>query len=136
LTVWTEEEWTAARQRAQEMGNDCFTTLQKLTFAEYPMSLPTEKQIKAEIKKLKKMKPSVRMTSMFGDNHHDAIDAQIEVLEDWGFFFDYDAIYNKEEEGEWKENVRSAAIAALDWMNGDEPMAPSEDWESLVIKKA
>ena len=100
------------------------------------MSEPTQKQINAEINKLKKMKPTVRMTSMFGDNHHDAIDAQIEVLEDGGILLDSDACYDKEEEGEWTESVRSAAVAALDWMNGDEPMAPSEDWESLVIKKA
>ena len=41
----------------------------------------TGKEIAAEIAKLKKMKPDVRKTSMFGDNHHDAIDAQVDVLE-------------------------------------------------------
>jgi hypothetical protein len=100
------------------------------------MSEPTQKQINAEIKKLKKMKPTVRMKSMFGDNHHDSIDAQIEVLEDGGVLLDTDAIYDKEEEGEWKENVRGCALDALDWMNGDKDETPSSEWESLVIKKA
>ena len=40
-----------------------------------------KKQIDKEIAALKKMKPNVRRSSAFGDNHHAAIDAQIDVLE-------------------------------------------------------
>jgi hypothetical protein len=40
----------------------------------------TDKEIKAEIEKLKAIKPKVRRYTVFGDNHWAAIDAQIEVL--------------------------------------------------------
>lgn len=94
------------------------------------MRPPTMKQIKKEIKKLKEMKPNVRRTSIFGDNHHDAIDAQIEVLErnlSWS------------EVGESFEsspdNVREAALDAAYWLEGEsEFKSLTEIWESLVIK--
>lgn len=91
----------------------------------------TPKEVKAEIAKLKKMKPTVRRTSMFGDNHHDAIEAQIEVLTD---NLDTDAIWALQDDGDWTEGVREQAERARDWMDGDEPMAPSEEWKELVIK--
>jgi hypothetical protein len=95
--------------------------------------VPTAAQIKAEVKKLEKMKPTVRLESFFGDNHHDAIDAQIEVLEDG---LDMDTIDNRDGE-EWKENVASAARDAYYWMTGEDinVPAPHVEWHSLVVKK-
>lgn len=92
------------------------------------MKTPTSKEIDAEVKKLKAMKPTVRKTSLFGDNHHDAIDAQIDVLknrmsEDYaeGCYEDYE------------DNVRDAVRDAAQWMAGEEvDSTPSESWKSLV----
>lgn len=91
--------------------------------------LPTELEIKAEIDKLKKIKPSVRLASKFGDNHHDAIDAQIIVLED---SLDDGEIYDLYENG--PENVLNAALDAMHWVEGDDDVPPSKNWESLVKK--
>ena len=92
--------------------------------------VPTQAEVEAEIKKLKEMKPKVRETSYFGDNHHDAIDAQIEALED---DLDTDDCYDREENGDWAENVRSAAVDAIDWRDGDKDEQPSLEWKDLII---
>lgn len=95
--------------------------------------LPTELEIKAEVDKLKKMKPSVRLCSKFGDNHHDAIDAQISVLEDsLEDSLDDGEIYDRYEEG--PENVLDSALGAMHWAEGDDDVPPSKNWESLVKK--
>ena len=90
----------------------------------------TGKEIAAEIAKLKKMKPDVRKTSMFGDNHHDAIDAQVDVLERkltldqcWDEFADD------------RENVQSAANEAAEWLAGLTDDLPSAGWKELLVKK-
>jgi len=46
-----------------------------------PGTKPTKEQIAAEAKEPGEMKPKVKVQSRFGDNHHDAIDAQRDVLE-------------------------------------------------------
>ncbi len=91
---------------------------------------PTPAQVKDEIAKLKKMKPNVRMTSNFGDNHHDAIDAQLDVLEEG---LDNDEIYDRFEDG--PQNVLDAALEAMGWMDGGsygEGERPSKEWKSLL----
>jgi hypothetical protein len=93
---------------------------------------PTPAQVKAEIKKLEKMKPTVRSTSHFGDNHHDAIDAQLAVMKEG---LDNDAIYDRYEHD--PQNVLDAALEVMGWMDGGscgdgEP--PTKNWESLVRK--
>ncbi len=91
------------------------------------MDEPNDEQIKAEIAALKEIKPRVRKTSTFGDNHHDAIDAQIEVLENrW----DDDQIEeNYPDEG----NVRDAAFDARNWLQGDgDSESIAADWKSLA----
>jgi hypothetical protein len=102
------------------------------------MKIPTEAEIKAEILKLTTMKPTVLMSSMFGDNHHDAIDAQIEVLEER---LDSDDVYDRypsieeDEDNGYPANVRDSAIEAAMWMEGEsEDGSPSENWQSLVRK--
>ena len=102
------------------------------------MNKPTEKQIDEEIAKLKTMKPTVLRQSMFGDDHHEAIDAQIEVLTER---MSEDEIYDKYpsvEENEFDgvaDNISSSAHEAAMWMEGyDEDGSPSEQWQSLVRK--
>lgn len=95
------------------------------------MKAPTPIQIAAEIRTLTEMKPKVRKFTMFGDNNHDAIDAQIEALED---DFDESAIYDKEDSGDWTERQRVAAQEAIDWREGDTKDIPSKEWEPLVQK--
>jgi hypothetical protein len=93
---------------------------------------PTAAQIKAEIAKLEKMKPNVRRSSAFGDDHQAAIDAQLDVMKEG---LDNDAIYDRYEHG--PQNVLDAALEVMGWMDGGsygdgEP--PTNNWKSLVKK--
>ena len=94
--------------------------------------MKTARQIQAEIDKLLDMKPTVLRANFFGDSHHDAIDAQIEVLED--ISIDEDDIYNKLDDEEWAQNVVDAALEAHAWReDGEEKdFVPSESWKELV----
>jgi hypothetical protein len=91
------------------------------------------KEIELEITTLKEMKPKVRRSSAFGDDHHAAIDAQIDVLqnnhsEDW--------IWGQADEpadSGYVDNVRDSALDAARWRSGDEDTKPSEGWKELVI---
>lgn len=99
------------------------------------MKKPTDKQVQTEIELLRAMKPKVRRTSSFGDNHHDAIEAQIEVLEK---DMSEDSIFDRlEEEGEdddakWRQNVVDSALEARRWLDGDEKDVPSKGWKELM----
>jgi len=96
------------------------------------MKKPSAKQIKAEIETLKTMKPTVLMESRFGDNHHDAIDAQIDVLMNG---MTEDIVYDACENDGLKDNVRDAMLEAAQWVNGEsEDGAPSKGWKELVRK--
>jgi len=88
----------------------------------------TMKQREAEAAKLEKMLPTVRPSSAFGDNHHDAIRAQIEILRGTATEEDYD---NEEQYG---QNVLDNARLANDWIDGNGKEPPSKGWKSLVIK--
>lgn len=96
------------------------------------MARKTQTEIAAEVAALTEMGPKVRHFTIFGDDNHAAIQAQIDVLVgnvDEGEFED------KVEEGEWTEHERDNAQQAQDWMDGysDGP-APSSDWAELVQK--
>lgn len=84
-----------------------------------------------EAEKLRKMQPNVRRESIFGDNHHDAIDKQIEVLLDE--LIDETVINDEFDNGDIPDNVAEAAIAAIEWREGDSEDVPSEDWKSLLV---
>ena len=92
-------------------------------------------QIEGEIAALKAMKPTVRRFSLFGDDHHQAIDAQIETLT---HRMDTNAVheaYGEDTMGDdFSENELTAAISASDWMfclaADDEPL--TADWQPLV----
>lgn len=99
---------------------------------------PTAEAIKAEIEALKTLKAKVPVLTFFGDNNHDAIDAQIETLER---DFSFDTIWNRGpqedneddcSESDWSESERDLALDARRWLDGDESHAPSVDWQELV----
>jgi hypothetical protein len=102
-------------------------------------SKPDAIEIKAEIAALVNMKPFVRRMSMFGDDHHAAIDAQIKVLQKrWE---PDEASDEYSDEHEYPENVCTAAYDAAKWLAGqwetsdfDGATCPSESWKSLVTK--
>jgi len=110
---------------------------------------PTKKQIEAEIKKLGVIKPNVRKTSIFGDNNQDAIDAQIEVLENrwtddeiYDRFPSQEDLDNKADHGEevddigYRNNVIESALEAAQWLEGESEYGkPSDGWKELIIKK-
>jgi hypothetical protein len=89
--------------------------------------------INEEIAKLKEMKPTVLKSSAFGDNHHDAIDAQIDVLEGSLSRDDIYAHYGDEDTDEFAQNVLDSALEAFDWrFEYNEQAAPTEGWKDLV----
>jgi hypothetical protein len=89
---------------------------------------PTPKQVQAEIEKLEEIKPRVRRYSMFGDDHHASIEAQIDVLRK---NLDNDAIYDS---FDGKESILDNAIQAQQWRDGEsEEGAPSVGWAELAV---
>lgn len=103
--------------------------------------VPTRDEIDAEVKALKALKPKIRQTSLFGDNHHDAIDTQIRVLEE---DISEDDIYTQFQESDDEaaedevrgENILEAALAARRWLDGEEPNDDEktlcDGWTSLI----
>lgn len=101
-----------------------------------PKTLPTPEQVAQEIEKLVAMKPTVRRTSMFGDNHHAAIDAQVEVLR--GRLTE-EAIYLRygdplDDDPDQPQNVVESALEARQWLDGESEggLPPSAEWRALV----
>ena len=88
----------------------------------------TTREISVEREKLIEMKPRVRQTSAFGDDNHDAIDAQIEVL---NCHMSEDRVYREYQDGE--SHVFDSALEAAEWMAGEnDGGSPSEEWECLT----
>lgn len=99
--------------------------------------MKTPKQIEKEIKALTEMKPRVKRNSVFGDDHHDAIDAQVEVLTkrmSESSIYDKDGETDPDDDSLWKQNVMDAALSAYRWMRGEEDEAPSEGWKDLLLE--
>lgn len=96
--------------------------------------IPTQEQIDAEIVKLRQMMPTVRETSLFGDNNHEAIEAQIRVLEEDMTDNDVYAEWGTEDPEE-NHYIIHSALSASQWLAGDgETDTLAEEWESLVEK--
>lgn len=94
--------------------------------------MKTRVEIDTEAATLEKMKPTVRQRSGFGDDHHETIDAQIQVLRDCMSHDDiYDA-WGDEDMEKLAQNVLDAAIAAHEWMTGRNKEAPNLGWQSRV----
>lgn len=88
-------------------------------------------ELKLEVEKLRRMQPSVRKMSAFGDNHHDAIEMQIAVLLD--DTLDIDGVNGGRDDGDIPDNVADAAISAMDWRDEETQELPSEEWKSLLV---
>ena len=96
--------------------------------------MKTAKQIQKEIAALVAIKPRVIPHSAFGDDHHAAIDAQIEVLEsglDEGEVYDRADEEKAAEEEIWSHSVQEAAQQAVRWRAGEEKTL-AKDWEDLA----
>jgi hypothetical protein len=101
--------------------------------------MKTNKEVLAEIAKLKEIKPLIPERTAFGDSNWDKIDASIKVLEE---DLSSEEIYNNtqeetlsEEENEsreWTFDVGREAIAARYWMDGDSEEKPSDGWKDLI----
>lgn len=88
----------------------------------------SEKEIKAEVKKLLEIKanPKFRRYSDFGDDHFRSIDIQVAVLEK---DLDEDEINDRYE----NSDDNSTAYDAFQWREGEKvDESPSEGWKSLV----
>jgi hypothetical protein len=95
------------------------------------MKAQTKKAIAAEISKLKRMKPYVQRFSMFGDDNHKKIEAQIMVLLDCLDQDDIDGRWGAEED----MDLHMSAEGAMNWRDGtDEEEPPSEGWMILAKK--
>lgn len=93
--------------------------------------IPNQEQITAEVMTLQAIKPRVLDVNFFGESNRDAIAKQIEVLEDPDSFSE-DEIERLALEEEWQSNVRDAALAARQWLDGEsETDKPSAEWQSL-----
>lgn len=92
----------------------------------------SQDEIDTEAKKLEEMKPTVRRCSSFGDNHHDAIDAQVRVLRERMSEDDIYSEFGDEGMDDFAQNVLDEALEARWWMCGDNDTAPSEAWKDLV----
>jgi hypothetical protein len=66
------------------------------------------------IKCLESQKEKAPVMTFFGDNNHDAIDAQIEVIEN---DYDDDEVYKNWESN---DNTLSAALVVVEWLNGND----------------
>lgn len=95
----------------------------------------TDQAIQVEIDALKALKPKVRRHNAFGDDHREAIDAQISVLEVRMSLDKIHDTWGDEDMEEFAQNVLDAAIDAHDWMTGDlanDEGKPSDGWAELV----
>lgn len=97
--------------------------------------MKSQQDVAAEIQKLRAMQPNVRRTSVFGDNHHHAIDAQVDVLTRCMDVDDVEDVYGEDGAGdEFAQNVYDAAMDANEWLHATaEVKAPSEEWAPLVM---
>lgn len=96
------------------------------------MQKPTDEQVAEQIAKLKEIKPTVRRRSAFGDDHHEAIDGQVRVLEKR---MTEDQICNYfEPDGDTGRNVLDAALEARRYLDGEEMDSPDlvTSWQELV----
>lgn len=98
---------------------------------------PTDEAITAEVAALTELQPRVRARSFFGDDHREAIGAQIAVLAARMSMNEVHDHYGEdafEDSAEFDQYVLDEAIAAHDWMVGDlaDMQPPSENWAPLA----
>lgn len=94
-----------------------------------------QEEINVEIAELTRIKPRVRRRSAFGEDHHEAIDMQLDVLRGkWS----EDKIYKEagdDTDDEFMQNILDAGLEARRWLDGQKGEdAPSVGWQELIIK--
>lgn len=88
--------------------------------------MKSQKEIDAQIKSLKAVRPKVRPVSGFGDDNLAKLDAQVKVLED---DLDSDDVWDEWPEDEGDMEIRMSADDAIAWREGDgESDDLSKDW--------
>lgn len=103
----------------------------------------TDKEIKTELAKLRAIKKYVPRRTAFGDDNHESIDFQIEVLEKK---LSEDDVYNrchrededdgrKEDDSLLSSNTLDAALSARRWLDADGEESPSTGWADFAPKK-
>ena len=93
-------------------------------------NLRTPEAIAAEIAALQAMKPNVRRYTLFHDDNHAAIDAQIQLLQESD---PEEAINDYSIEND--EHIYFAVSEALEWLRGERDEPPSVDWADLTTDK-
>ena len=95
---------------------------------------PAQEEIDIEIEKLEELLPDVRQYSIFGDNHHAAVEAQIKVLsEDMTEGEIYDE-WEDPDNPDVNRNTLDSALQARRWLDGEAEESLSDDLEPLVTK--
>ena len=96
----------------------------------------------AEADLLERMMPRIRQTTAFGDDNHEAIQAQIDVLRAEKTLDDFeqaaDNIDAEEDMRGYEATTRLVSMAsdAVQWANGDKGAErPSVGWEPLLEKE-
>ncbi len=78
--------------------------------------MKTQKEIDAQIQRLKDVRPKVRPFSFFGTDNLECLDAMVRVLEQ---DMDSDDIWDRWDRDEEDFDVRSNADGALKWREGE-----------------
>lgn len=76
-----------------------------------------DEQKASMVEALRKMKNKAPEYTMFGDNNHEGIDAQIAVIEEEQ---DEDAVYDRYPDDEEDQHTRDMALDAVNWLNGSQ----------------
>lgn len=91
----------------------------------------TSEEIKAEVAKLREMKPWIPHHTMFGNDNYEKIEAQILALETMDDEADAEIEWPDEDQYE----VLSDAQYAIRWKDGGESEPPSQNWASIDSRK-
>lgn len=89
----------------------------------------TDEEIQSEIALLQKLKPSVPKVTAFGDDNHNSIDAQIDVLTNKMSEDRIYEIYGDEEDLDFSEHTLNSALDAFMWMTEENDESTSSEWE-------
>lgn len=94
------------------------------------MAKRKKQEVQAEIEALRAIaaKPTFRKTTLFGDSNTEAIEAQIDVLEDG---LSEEDVSDLEESGDLTEHAATSARDASLWLYGENDDRPSAEWEGL-----
>ena len=88
--------------------------------------MKSQKEINAQIKSLKAVRPKVRRVTAFGDDNLAKLDAQVKVLED---DLDSDDVWDEWPSLQGDMEIRIFASDAIAWREGDgESDDLSKDW--------